>query len=155
MKLSALLFASMALVAKKGAKADHVATIDLLGDDTFPTGIMNVDENTVLVGAFGDASIQKVDLASGEVVYFSPPSDRLRAEGLAMDNVTRKLYSAVFDADISTIIDDGTAQDVARDGEGIDNIVASLSTFGSQIRVFDVDTAELLAVLPVEEQFAQ
>lgn len=44
--------------------------INLLGESTFPEGIITLPTNELLVGGFGDGSLQKIDI-NNKVSFFS------------------------------------------------------------------------------------
>lgn len=100
-------------------------TVDLLGNATFPEGILTLSTDDILVGGFGDGSIQRID-GDENVSYFKNPGEDglVIAVGMAEDVNRGRLWVANFNFDT---------------GDGVP---------GSQMKVFDVNSGDLLATIP-------
>lgn len=108
-----------------GEVADPPDAVALLGDATFPEGILARDNGDLFVTGFGDGSIQRI--TNGRTVeYFSAPGDNgmVIGVGMAIDEARGRLWVANFDFDL---------------GEGVP---------GSRLEVFDLETGVLQASLP-------
>ena len=91
---------AMALLAfgSNASPAKAAKLVDLKGNATFPEGILGLSEDTALVGGFGDGSLQRVNLTSGEVSYFSAPGENgmVIAVGFDINEATGELWVANF-----------------------------------------------------------
>jgi hypothetical protein len=101
--------------------------IDLLGDKLFPEGILELPDGRVMVGGFGDGSLQLVDPnnTSSSPSYFSAPGENgmVIAVGFAYDEELDNFWVANFNFDL---------------GDGIP---------GSQLKVFSLN-GSLKATVP-------
>jgi len=106
-------------------KANDVEYVSLKGDAVFPEGIHALPNGQLLVGGFGDGSIQQID-KEGNVSYFSAPGENgmVIAVGMAIDESRNRLWVANFNFNTG----DGTP--------------------GSQIKVFDLNTKEVVKTIP-------
>ena len=104
---------------------EFVSSIDLLGDRTYPEGILALDNGDLLVTSFGDGSIQRI-IDGQQVEYFSEPGANgvIGAVGLAVDTRRNRLWVANFNFDI---------------GNGIP---------GGNLKVFNLQTGQLEATVP-------
>ncbi|HAA21594.1 MAG TPA: hypothetical protein DCR93_26100 [Cytophagales bacterium] len=100
--------------------------IDLQGEATFPEGIITRANGDIFVTGFGDGSIQRI-VNGNEVSYFSAPGENLTiGVGLAIDESRDRLWVSNFNFDL---------------GGGVP---------GSQLKVFDLNSGEVIASLPEE-----
>jgi hypothetical protein len=99
--------------------------IDLIGENVYPEGILTRENGDIFVGGFGDGSIQLIENGI-DVRLFNPSGENgmVIAVGMAIDERTNRLWVANFNFDT---------------GEGIP---------GSQMKVFNVNTGELVATIP-------
>jgi hypothetical protein len=100
-------------------------TIALQGNQLFPEGIITLPSNDLLVGGFGDGSIQKID-SKNNVSYLSKPGENgmVIAVGFALDTKNNRLWVANF------------------------NFKTASGNPGSQFKVFDYTTGKLLKTIP-------
>lgn len=110
--------------------AQSTETIALQGNQLFPEGILTLPNNDLLVGGFGDGSIQRID-AKNKVSYFSKPGENgmVIAVGFALDKKNNRLWVANF------------------------NFKTESGNPGSNMKVFDLKSGKLLKTLP--EKFIQ
>jgi hypothetical protein len=103
----------------------QVESISLQGEKLFPEGIIALPNNDLLVGGFGDGSIQRIN-ASNQVSYFSKPGENgmVIAVGMALDRQHNRLWVANF------------------------NFSTESGKPGSNFKVFDYTTAKLLKTIP-------
>ncbi len=108
--------------AQSNSGIEHIS---LLGDSMFPEGIHALPNEELLVGGFGDGSIQIVD-NNGEVSYYSKPGENgmAIAVGMALDESRNRLWVANFNFDT---------------GDGVP---------GSQLKVFDFETRQVIRSIP-------
>jgi len=102
------------------ASASGAIFVELLGNLTYPEGILERPNGDIFVGGFGDGSIQKIE--GGETVsYFSAPGENgmRRAVGFMIDEARGRLWVSNFDF-----------------------------VEGSQLKVFDVQTGSVIATIP-------
>lgn len=113
-----------ALGQSKRSQSD-VAFINLQGETLFPEGILALPNGDLLVGGFGDGSIQRIG-TNGQGAYFSKPGENgmAIAVGMALDSKRNRLWVANFNFDT---------------GGGIP---------GSQMKVFDLASGRVIATLP-------
>jgi hypothetical protein len=106
---------------------DDVKYIDLLGDSLFPEGILALPDGRLLVGGFGDGSLQFVD-PNGNTsnTYLSAPGENgmVIAVGFAHDASTNLLWVSNF------------------------NFNTSAGVPGSQLKVFNLSSSDLVATIP-------
>jgi len=102
--------------------ANYVA---LQGTSVFPEGIITLPNNDILVGGFGDGSIQRID-KNNKVSYFSKSGENgmVIAVGLHLDTKNNRLWVANF------------------------NFKTERGNPGSQFKVFDYTTGKLLKTIP-------
>lgn len=106
--------------------------VDLLGNATYPEGILALPNGDLLVGGFGDGSLQRLeDGGSSPATYFSAPGENgmVITVGFALDEDTGYLWVANFNFNVS---DSGVP--------------------GSQLKLFDLN-GTLLATLPSFEEY--
>ncbi len=110
------------IVAQSNSKAEF---INLNGDALFPEGIHTLPNGDLLVGGFGDGSIQKID-SKNNVSYFSKSKENVMviAVGMALDEKTNRLWVANF------------------------NFQTASGKPGSNFKVFDYTTGKLLKTIP-------
>lgn len=115
----------VALLCLTVAKAQSTETIALKGDKLFPEGIITLPSNDLLIGGFGDGSIQKVD-PKNTTSYFSKPGDNgmVIAVGMALDQKNKRLWVANF------------------------NFQTESGKPGSNLKVFDYTNGKLLKTIP-------
>ncbi len=108
-----------------GANAQSTETINLQGNQLFPEGILTLPNNDLLVGGFGDGSIQRID-SKNNVTYFSKAGENgmVIAVGMALDKKNNRLWVANF------------------------NFKTESGKPGSNMKVFDYTTGKLLKTLP-------
>ncbi len=112
-------------VYSQSNNASKTETIALQGNQVFPEGIITLPNNDLLVGGFGDGSIQKID-SKNNVSYLSKPGDNgmVIAVGFALDKKNNRLWVANF------------------------NFKTESGKPGSQFKVFDYTTGKLLKTIP-------
>lgn len=112
------------------AAAQTTETIELQGNQLFPEGILTLPNNDLLVGGFGDGSIQRID-SKNKITYFSKPGENgmVIAVGMALDKKTNRLWVANF------------------------NFKTESGNPGSNLKVFNYTTGKLLKTIP--EKFIQ
>ncbi|MCU0419258.1 MAG: hypothetical protein MUC38_06325 [Cyclobacteriaceae bacterium] len=105
--------------------AQPVETIALEGNQLFPEGIITLPNNDLLVGGFGDGSLQRID-DNNKVSFFSKPGENgmVIAVGMALDTKNNRLWVANF------------------------NFKTTSGKPGSNLKVFDFVTGKLLKTLP-------
>lgn len=105
--------------------AQSTETIALTGDKLFPEGIITLPSNDLLIGGFGDGSIQKID-QKNTVSYFSKPGENgmVIAVGMALDQKNKRLWVANF------------------------NFQTASGKPGSNLKVFDYTSGKLLKTIP-------
>ncbi|NBP67748.1 MAG: hypothetical protein EBR30_05555 [Cytophagia bacterium] len=110
--------------------AQSTETIALQGNQVFPEGIITLPNNDLLVGGFGDGSIQRID-GKNQVSYFSKSGENgmVIAVGMALDKKNNRLWVANF------------------------NFKTESGNPGSNLKVFDYTTGKLLKTIP--ENFIQ
>lgn len=125
--IAALLFFSS--FAYAGGRPSTV-TIPLNGDQLFPEGIIGLPNNDLLVGGFGDGSIQRIN-SKNVTSSFSKGGDNgmVIAVGFAVDEKNKRLWVANF------------------------NFKTESGLPGSNLKVFDYITGKLLKTIP--ETFVQ
>tara|TARA_R110002049_G_scaffold214533_3_gene386001 strand:- start:15931 stop:16506 length:576 start_codon:yes stop_codon:yes gene_type:complete len=103
----------------------NVKFIALQGNSTFPEGIIALPNNDILVGGFGDGSIQRID-KNNKVSYFSESGENgmVIAVGFHLDTKKNRLWVANF------------------------NFKTESGNPGSQFKVFDYVTGKLLKTIP-------
>ncbi|KAL7571438.1 hypothetical protein ACA910_019195 [Epithemia clementina (nom. ined.)] len=124
-----LAFPSLAMASSSSSAAPvERQFIDLLGDATFPEAILAIDGNKLMVGGFGDGSLQLVDLDYDppRVEYFNAPGDN------------------------GMIITVGFVYDAKRDYLWVANFDFVL---GSQLKVFSYTRRQLIATIPSPDEF--
>jgi hypothetical protein len=125
---------SMAFIISCEKESEPVNTnpeyTQLLGDNLFPEGITTLPNNDIIIGGFGDGSLQRVN-AKNEVSYFSQPGQNgmVIAVGMAVDKARNQLWVANF------------------------NFQTASGNPGSNLKVFDLNTGNLLKTIP--ENFIQ
>jgi sugar lactone lactonase YvrE len=121
---------ALALMSMTVVFAQSTETIALQGNQLFPEGILTLPNNDLLVGGFGDGSIQRID-AKNNVSYFSKSGENgmVIAVGFALDKKNNRLWVANF------------------------NFKTESGNPGSNMKVFDLKTGKLLKTLP--EKFIQ
>lgn len=119
------LFALVALSQSHAQQQKDARYIDLLGDKLFPEGIVALPDGSLLVGGFGDGSLQKID-SRQQVSYFSKASENGMsiAVGMAVDKANNKLWVANF------------------------NFKTETGNPGSNLKLFDLSTGKLLKTIP-------
>ncbi|MBC7867730.1 MAG: hypothetical protein H7X88_09360 [Gloeobacteraceae cyanobacterium ES-bin-316] len=112
-------------VYSQSNNANKTETIALQGNQVFPEGIITLPNNDLLVGGFGDGSIQKID-NKNNVSYFSKPGENgmVIAVGFTLDTKNNRLWVANF------------------------NFKTESGKPGSQFKVFDYTTGKLLKTVP-------
>lgn len=112
-------------VYSQSNNTNNTETIALQGNQVFPEGIITLPNNDLLVGGFGDGSIQKID-SKNNVSYFSKPGENgmVIAVGFALDKKNNRLWVANF------------------------NFKTASGNPGSQFKVFDYTTGKLLKTIP-------
>ena len=80
--------------AQTSSKAEY---INLKGDQLFPEGIHTLPNGDLLVGGFGDGSIQRID-SKNNISYFSKSKENgmVIAVGMAVDEKNNRLWVANF-----------------------------------------------------------
>ena len=122
-------FLILSIVAHAGARPS-VARIPLKGEQLFPEGIIGLPNQDLLVGGFGDGSIQRIN-DKNVVSSFSKAGDNgmVIAVGFAVDEKNQRLWVANF------------------------NFKTESGLPGSNLKVFDYTTGKLLKTIP--ETFVQ
>ncbi len=112
-------------IAIAGVAQSKTETIALQGNQLFPEGIITLPNNDLLVGGFGDGSIQRIN-AKNEVSYFSKSGENgmVIAVGMALDKKNNRLWVANF------------------------NFQTASGKPGSNMKVFDLKTGKLLKTIP-------
>lgn len=112
------------------AQAQSTEIIPLSGNQLFPEGIITLPNNDLIVGGFGDGSIQRID-SKNNVSYFSQSGQNgmVIAVGFAIDRKNNRLWVANF------------------------NFKTESGNPGSNLKVFDYKSGKLLKTLP--ENFIQ
>lgn len=116
--------------AEQAPTESAINYVDLLGNATFPEGILSLPNGRLMVGGFGDGSLQLVDVdASPPSSYFSAPGENgmALAVGFAYDENRDWLWVANFNFDT---------------GNGIP---------GSNLKIFSLGDETLVATLPSED----
>lgn len=110
------------MLAQTNSQAEF---IDLKGDSLFPEGIHTLPNGDLLVGGFGDGSIQKID-SKNNVSYFSKSGENgmVIAVGMTLDTKANRLWVANF------------------------NFQTQSGKPGSNFKVFDYNTGKLLKTIP-------
>lgn len=105
--------------------------VDLLGNATYPEGILALPNGDVLIGSFGDGSLQRLKNGLPPATYFNAPGENgmVIAVGFALDEDTDRLWVANFNFNVNN--------------SGVP---------GSQLKAFDLD-GTLLATLPSFEDY--
>ncbi len=103
----------------------NIEHISLKGNSVFPEGIITLPNNDILVGGFGDGSIQRID-KDNKVSFFSKPGQNgmVIAVGFHLDVKNNRLWVANF------------------------NFKTESGNPGSQFKVFDYTTGKLLKTIP-------
>lgn len=116
---------SINIISAQSTKQSTTETITLQGKTLFPEGIITLPNNDLLVGGFGDGSIQRID-AKNNVSYFSKPGENgmAIAVGFALDKKNNRLWVANF------------------------NFKTESGKPGSNFKVFDYTTGKLLKTIP-------
>jgi hypothetical protein len=116
---------AIALFIGAAAQAQSTETIALQGNQVFPEGIITLPSNDLLVGGFGDGSIQKID-SKNRVSYVSKPGENgmVIAVGMALDVKNKRLWVANF------------------------NFKTESGNPGSNLKVFDYTSGKLLKTIP-------
>jgi hypothetical protein len=106
-------------------QANQVETVSLLGDALFPEGIITLPNNDLIVGGFGDGSLQRIN-SKNETSYFSKPGENgmVIAVGMAIDVQRKHLWVANF------------------------NFKTESGNPGSNLKVFDLANGKLLKTIP-------
>ncbi|WP_295222634.1 hypothetical protein [uncultured Chryseobacterium sp.] len=109
---------------------NNIQHIALQGKSVFPEGIITLPNNDILVGGFGDGSIQRID-RDNNVSFFSQPGQNgmVIAVGFHLDVKNNRLWVANF------------------------NFKTESGNPGSQFKVFDYNTGKLLKTIP--EKFVE
>jgi len=107
------------------AEDKNIEHIALKGNSVFPEGIITLPNNDILVGGFGDGSIQRID-KNNKVSFFSEPGQNgmVIAVGFHLDPKNKRLWVANF------------------------NFKTESGNPGSQFKVFDYTTGKLLKTIP-------
>lgn len=108
--------------AQSPSKAEY---INLKGDQLFPEGIHTLPNGDLLVGGFGDGSIQRIN-SKNELSYFSKSGENglVIAVGMAVDEKNNRLWVANF------------------------NFKTESGKPGSNIKLFDLKSGKLLKTIP-------
>lgn len=116
---------SVNFVYSQSNNSNKTETIALQGNQVFPEGIITLPNNDLLVGGFGDGSIQKID-SKNNVSYFNKSGENgmVIAVGFALDKKNSRLWVANF------------------------NFKTASGNPGSQFKVFDYTTGKLLKTIP-------
>lgn len=99
--------------------------IALKGTSVFPEAIITLPDNGLLVGGFGDGSIQRID-SKNNVSFFNKPGENgmVKAVGFHLDEKHNRLWVANF------------------------NFATESGNPGSQFKVFDFSNGKLLKTIP-------
>jgi DNA-binding beta-propeller fold protein YncE len=126
----ALLLSSFLATQTLAQQQNKVEFIPLLGDALFPEGIITLPNQDLLVGGFGDGSIQRIN-RNNEAVYFSKPRENgiVIAVGMAVDIKRNQLWVANF------------------------NFKTESGNPGSNLKVFDLSSGSLVKTIP--EKFVE
>lgn len=102
-----------------------VEYINLKGEATFPEGIHALPNGDLLVGGFGDGSIQRIN-SKNEVSYFSQSGENgmVIAVGMAVDEKRNQLWVANF------------------------NFKTESGKPGSNLKLFDLNSGKLVKTIP-------
>jgi len=113
------------MYSQANQKDKDVNYIALDGSSVFPEGIITLPNNDLLVGGFGDGSIQRID-TNNKVSNFSKPGENglVIAVGFHLDTKNNRLWVANF------------------------NFKTESGNPGSQFKVFDYTTGKLLKTIP-------
>ncbi|MBF04659.1 MAG: hypothetical protein CMP76_15360 [Flavobacterium sp.] len=116
---------SILTLGSHAQETKNVKFIDLKGESLFPEGIHTLPNGDLLVGGFGDGSIQRIN-SKDEVSYFSQPGENgmVIAVGFAVDEKNNLLWVANF------------------------NFKTESGKPGSNFKVFDYTTGKLLKTIP-------
>ncbi|OYQ47387.1 hypothetical protein [Flavobacterium aurantiibacter] len=122
--IATILFA-VASITAVAQQNKAVSTISLKGDKLFPEGIHTLPNGDLLVGGFGDGSIQRID-NKDQISYFSAPGQNglVIAVGMAVDEKNNRLWVANF------------------------NFKTASGNPGSNFKVFDLKSGKLLKTIP-------
>lgn len=106
------------------AQNNEIEYINLKGDALFPEGIHALPNGDLLVGGFGDGSIQRIN-SKKEISYFSKPGENglTIAVGMAVDEKNNRLWVANF------------------------NFKTATGHPGSNLKVFELSTGKLLKTI--------
>lgn len=124
--ISLALFAITTLLSPfASAQKTDVEYINLLGNTLFPEGIHALPNGDLLVGGFGDGSIQRIN-SKKEISYFSKSGENGMsiAVGMATDKKSNRLWVANF------------------------NFKTASGKPGSNLKVFDLTSGKLLKTIP-------
>lgn len=123
--LSTLSFALVYFWALLSVAQNDASYISLQGEALFPEGIHTLPNGNLLVGGFGDGSLQEIS-PNGTVSYFSASGENgmVIAVGMAIDEDRNRLWVANFNFNT---------------GDGVP---------GSQMKVFDLESKTVIATLP-------
>jgi hypothetical protein len=113
-------------ISSSNAQSNNQAEfINLKGDALFPEGIHTLPNGDLLVGGFGDGSIQKID-GKNNVTYFSKSGENglVIAVGMTLDTKNNRLWVANF------------------------NFKTESGKPGSNFKVFDYKSGKLLKSIP-------
>lgn len=113
------------IFSQSNNQSNQVQYINLLGDALFPEGIITLPNGEMLVGGFGDGSIQKIDKQE-KVSYFSKSGENgmVIAVGMAIDKKRNRLWVANF------------------------NFKTESGNPGSNLKMFDLTSGKLLKTIP-------
>lgn len=130
LRIAAFLLLISNTIFAQSFPAKDTETVALQGNAVFPEGILTLPNNDLLVGGFGDGSIQRIN-AKNEVSYFSKPGENgmVIAVGMHLDEQHHRLWVANF------------------------NFSTASGKPGSNFKVFDSQTGKLLKTIP--EQFIE
>lgn len=119
------LFNTYGVYSQSNHQNKEIDYIALQGTSVYPEGIITLPNNDILVGGFGDGSIQRID-KNNKVTYFSKPGENgmVIAVGLHVDTENNRLWVANF------------------------NFKTNSGNPGSQFKVFDYTTGKLLKTIP-------
>jgi hypothetical protein len=125
--LAGLLFSILSVnaVYSQSNNQNKTESIALQGTSVFPEGIITLPNNDLLVGGFGDGSIQRID-KNNAVSFFSKSGENgmVIAVGMALDTKNNRLWVANF------------------------NFKTESGKPGSNLKVFDYTTGKLLKTIP-------
>lgn len=119
------LFAFAGLSESHAQQQKDVRYVNLMGDKLFPEGIVSLPDGSLLVGGFGDGSLQKID-SRQQVTYFSKAGENGMsiAVGMAVDKANNRLWVANF------------------------NFKTETGNPGSNLKLFDLSNGKLLKTIP-------